>query len=122
MLFGGSSIDSGPQGDTWTWSGTTWNEVHAADNPAPRRVAAAAYDPASAQLVMFGGLIDGYKYTSETWGWNGRSWSHLDPASSPRQRSGGSEAFDAATGQFILFGGADGSNYLNDTWIWQLSS
>jgi hypothetical protein len=75
-------------------------------------------------MVMFGGLIDGYNYTSETWGWNGRSWSHLEPISSPRQRSGGSEAFDAATGQFILilFVGADGSNYLNDTSIWQLST
>ena len=74
--------------DTWTWNGTTWTERSPATSPPARYFASMAYDPATGNMVLFGG--DGSSgYLGDTWTWNGITWTErppappLRPASSP---------------------------------------
>jgi hypothetical protein len=58
ITFGGA----GPAGvldDTWLWNSTGWSKAHTAGSPSPRVGAAAAFDIASHQLVVFGGVGPG---------------------------------------------------------------
>ena len=114
---------------TWTWNGTDWTEQHPANSPPPRRSASMAYDAATHQIVLFGG-VDlcevhqrrgcGASHPS-TWTWNGETWTKQHPTQNPPSRILAQMAYDAATHQVVLFGGfrAGGSvGELDDTWTW----
>jgi hypothetical protein len=75
-----------------------------------------AYDPATAQLVLFGGIGLGGGQ-ADTWAWDGSTWTRLAPAASPSLRSSPSMAYDPAIAQLVLFGGYDGAPH-DDTWTW----
>jgi Galactose oxidase, central domain len=111
--------------DTWLWTGTTWAMQSPATSPSPRSTAAMAYDPATRQLLLFGGTGAhvGTIY-GDTWDWNGSDWVQLTPATSPGARYGASLAYDQATHKLILFGGkgVGTDKYLNDTWSWDGST
>jgi hypothetical protein len=76
-----------------------------------------AFDPATGQLILFGGLGN-VGFFNDTWNWDGTTWTQLSPATSPPARGSASLAFDSATGQMILFGGNDFSTFFGDTWSW----
>lgn len=59
--------------ETWTWNGTTWTNENPAQSPSPRDRAAAAYDRANHQLVLFGGFTAA-GWSVETWIWDGTTW------------------------------------------------
>ena len=69
-----------------------------------------AFDPATGQLILFGGF-DG-AYQNDTWSWDGTTWTQLFPATSPPGRYDATMAFDQATGQLILFGGTNAVDFL----------
>ena len=76
-----------------------------------------AYDPATSQLVLFGGGgQDGLP--GDTWTWDGTTWTQLAPAASPPPRQFEVMAYDPATSQLVLFGGSGRGGSLGDTWIW----
>ncbi|MHB8290075.1 MAG: sialidase family protein [Acidimicrobiales bacterium] len=115
--------------ETWSWNGTTWTEQHPAQSPPSRRSASMAYDAATRQVVLFGG-IDlcevhqrrgcGANHPS-TWTWNGDTWTQQHPTQSPPSRIDAQMAYDAAAHQVVLFGGfrVGGSlGELDDTWTW----
>jgi hypothetical protein len=117
VLFGGNN-ESTVLGDTWTRKGVTWTQQQPAHSPSARTGAAMVYDPASRQLLLFGGSTGTESgFQNDTWIWNGTTWRRLHPAASPPARHNADLAYDAATGQVIMFGGYDGS-YLGDTWAW----
>ena len=122
LLFSGQDYTGAPPlTDTWIWTGSAWTRLHPAHNPVSRTDAAIAYDPATRQVVLFGG--DGItSFMDDTWTWNGGDWTQQHPANSPPARVGASLAYDAATGQLVLFGGTHTPGFnvpdLNDTWIW----
>jgi hypothetical protein len=68
VLFGGElggncEFSCVQLGDTWTWNGTTWQQLQGAGAPPPRAFASLAYDEESQLLVLFGGSgggINGY--------------------------------------------------------------
>jgi N-acetylneuraminic acid mutarotase len=135
VLFGGASNDSNgsPLGDTWVWNGSTWTEEFPAASPSAREDALMAYDAATKQVVLFGGVPASSTYECElclndTWVWNGNTWTEEHPATSPPGRIGAVMAYDAATGQVVLFGGFNWSSSedapvaLNDTWVWNGST
>jgi hypothetical protein len=125
VLFGGADVTSGPAtmlSDTWTWDGSTWTQQFPSASPPALYGASLAYDDATDQLVLFGGLSNGGDL-SETWTWNGITWtqqvsSAIPTPPVPPARHSASMAYDAASGQLVLFGGLDGRSILNDTWAW----
>ena len=65
--------------ETWTWNGNVWAQQHPATSPA-MAPACAAFDDATGQLLMFGGL---FPQSPATWRWTGSNWVRLSPAASP---------------------------------------
>ncbi len=127
VLFGGQD-NTAFYGGTYLWDGSNWSKALAASatdtatTPSNRAFGAIAYDPASQQLVLFGGQYDtanGPVAYGGTWTWNGSTWSKLAPATSPSARYGASMAYDAATGTLVLFGGTTGQpGSFGGTWSW----
>jgi hypothetical protein len=68
VLFGGTARH-GPLGDTWTWDGSTWTKQAPATSPPAREFASMAYDPATGNLVLFGGDNAGPRSFNDTWTW-----------------------------------------------------
>ncbi len=119
-------------GDVTLWTppaaadtvGATWTELSPSTSPPDLADASMAYDPATGQLVLFGGHDDTLGvYPGETWTWDGSTWTELSPATSPPARSDASMAYDPATGQLLLIGGyGPGVSHYADTWSWNGST
>ena len=119
VLFGGQTATA-VLGDTWVLRGDDWTRLHPAGTPSARTGAALVFDPATGQLLLFGGSSKpafGGGFSGQTWVWTGTTWRRLHPAHSPSPRHAADMIYDAATHDVILFGGYGGS-YLNDTWSW----
>jgi Kelch motif len=105
--------------DTWTRTGTTWTLHNPTRSPSARTGASMVFDPASHQLLLFGGsATTGTGFSNQTWTWNGSNWTQLHPATSPPGREDQQMAYDAATRTVILFAGFHGTGYWDDTWSW----
>jgi len=48
----------------------------------------------------------------------GPTWTQKQPTTSPSPRAWHSMAYDVTRGQVVLFGGWNGTEVLNDTWVW----
>jgi hypothetical protein len=123
VLFGGFNFDlpGGYMADTWTWNGSTWTEQSPGSSPPAREFGVMAYDAATSQVVLFGGVGDGL--LNDTWTWNGTTWTQQTPTTSPLARYGSTMAYDTASSQLILFGGlTSSSGDKNDTWTWSGST
>src|ERR1019366_6061973 len=122
-----------PSGSTtWSWDGTTWNELSLSISPAPSvgdsRDVQMVYDPAASQVLLYG------DHSQAMWAWNGSKWSELSCSGAPSPRVGASMVYDSALGEALLFGGDTASGYspasagqgetyvlgppLNDLWTW----
>lgn len=86
-----------------------------------------AYDPATRQVVLFGGdKTDGQRDAGVvydgTWTWSNGVWTRRHPASSPQPRTGAAIAYDYQTRQLILFGGSRQPGvtgfFSSQTWSW----
>ena len=124
LLFDGAySTDGIPLSyvTTWSWNGSAWAQLSPANSPPPRCNASMAYDAATNNVVLFGGLdfggFSGGGFLGDTWTWNGSNWTQQQPVSSPPARDGAGLAYDPATGNAVLFSGYRGTT-LNDTWSW----
>jgi hypothetical protein len=120
VLFGGfGSGANGVLAQTWTWDGSTWTQQSPAISPPPSEMASMAYDPATGQLVLFGGVGQGQTgIMGDTWIWDGTTWTQQSPATSPPPLSGADLAYDPATTQLVLFGGGNDQGDSADTWTW----
>jgi hypothetical protein len=104
--------------EMWAWNGVTWRMLRSRSPFAANFARQAAYDPASRQLLAFGG--NQYPPPDWLWVWAAGRWHRLRPSSSPRGRQSGSMIYDSATRQVVLFGGG-GSRpglYPDSTWTW----
>ncbi len=73
VLFGGGAFLPRGGGDiftgTWTWDGSTWTKQHPAASPAARSEPSMAYDAATGNVVLFGGVgPNGIFGGTWTWG------------------------------------------------------
>ena len=95
-----------------------WKQLSPASSPSSRYYIRnmMAYDAASGQLILFGGLTTGGP-SNQTWDWNGTTWTLLSPATSPPAREGASLAYDPTLKKLVLFGGY-GPPTMQDTWTW----
>ena len=106
-----------PAAASTTAPSLTWTQLSPATSPPARYSASMAYDPATGNMVLFGGIGSSGNALSDTWTWNGTTWTELSPATSPPARVGASMAYDPATGDMVLFGGIGSSDeLLSDTW------
>jgi fibronectin type III domain protein/galactose oxidase-like protein len=122
LAFSGTLLGAKPAGAGAATGQPNWTQLQPSSSPPARSDASTAFDPATGQLVLFGGSNGSGGYRNDTWIWNGITWSQASPGSGPSVREGASMAFDPATGQLVLFGGLDSSGALNDMWTWDGSS
>jgi hypothetical protein len=92
----------------------TWTKQAPATSPPFRFDAAMAYDAATGNIVLFGGI----PLYDDTWTWDGSTWTKQAPASHPPARYGAAMAYDAATGNVVLFGGQGTPGIKDGTWTW----
>ncbi len=102
----------------------TWTQLSPTGTaPSPRFGHATVYDPATNELILFGGY-DG-NYYNDTWvlshanGTGGTpAWTQLSPAGTPPPVRGyHTTVYDAATNRMVVFAGANSSSLLNDVWV-----
>jgi hypothetical protein len=124
ILFGGLVIDSeglNALGDTWSWDGTRWTELHPTASPPALSGALLGYDPASAGLVLIGGDISTpegqLEETNATWTWGGSGWTAEAAAALPASDLPTALATDNATRQLILVTTGAGCQGF-ETWEW----
>ena len=128
LLFGGSAGanlagtgDGQGLGDTWRWTGVTWEKLAPAHSPGRRFAAGMASSGPGGGVLLFGGQLgcgadhatrgcSVSPYLDDTWKWDGHDWHPADQrllTAKPRGRSGASMAYFGPTGAVILFGGQD---------------
>jgi hypothetical protein len=88
-----------------------------------------AYDPATGQTVLFGGITcdSNVTFLADTWIWDGTNWNQVTPANSPPAHAFSAMAFDPSTQRLTLFGGVDANaanvqSATNDSWEWDGSN
>jgi len=127
VSFGGSHSSRGTLGDTWEWTGATWQET-AGTSVGRRDHHVLAYDDARGKTVLFGGNWGPAPWPTDTWEWDGVSWARA-AVEGPVGRSRTGMVYDGARGQIVLFGGAGMPPVpkgplvvFNDTWVWNGAS
>ncbi len=131
ILFGGYD-GTNDLADMWGYdsSAITWTQITPINSPSARDTTAMAFDPASGQIILFGGYIrTSGQLLNDTWGCvydhtaNTYTWTNLNPSNPPSPRYGVyAFKFDPASGQIILFGGGDIISTFNDTWAYEGSA
>jgi hypothetical protein len=109
------------QSGTSNYLSPDWVQVSPTTTPPVTSAATMAYDPATSQVVMFGGCAAACP-SSATWLWNGTTWSLGNPTTVPPARLYQTMAWDPALNEIIMFGGSGATSYLNDTWAWNGSN
>ncbi len=113
VTFGGvTSYD-----DTWLWDGQHWALARPSNSPPGRFAAAAAYDPVSGVVMLYGGRLGPGQVVNDTWAWDGRTWRLLDNgAGSPPSGEGSVMAWDDVRQQMVLVNGLTATG--GSTWTW----
>src|SRR5262249_7196626 len=96
---------------TWTLASDDWQKLAPTSRPGTGYGHAAAVDPRTLDVLVFGGL-----HTDAFASWDGATWTTIaaDPKPSPRSWAG--FAYDAGRSRAVLFGGEDvDGNFLGDT-------
>jgi len=105
--------------DTWIFKNGNWTRLSPATMPPQRELHAMAFDAASGQVVMFGGVgATGSAPLGDTWVWNGTTWKQVVTAHKPPARFLHTMAYDPINQRVVMFGGNGGVKILNDTWLW----
>ncbi len=113
VLFGGALTSPAPLlDDQWEWDGVDWRQVSPSPRPAGRMRAAAAFDAARGQLVLFGGYTGPGQPTNETWLWDGRRWTQASPTASPAPQAAYFMCYDEVRARVVFHG------RLDETWEW----
>lgn len=94
-----------------------WTLIKTQTSPPVFSHGAVAYDSASKQAVLFGGITTD-KWLDETWIWNGKDWAKASPANHPSAREKVAMAYDEARNRVVLFGGVMDKMLFDDTWEW----
>jgi hypothetical protein len=114
VLFGG--VDSYDQ--TWLWDGNGWLRAQPRTSPRGRFQAAAAYDPETRLVMLFGGRLASGQIANDTWAWSGATWRELDSGAAPQPPGEGAlMAWDNAKREMVLVSTAANAAG-GETWVW----
>jgi hypothetical protein len=111
VTFGG--VDS--YDTTWLWNGRGWALARPSSSPPGRFNAAAAYDPLTGVVMLYGGRLGPGQLVEDTWAWDGTTWRRLDAGTSALP-SYAVMAWDDITSQMILVSSDSGAS--SGTWTW----
>jgi hypothetical protein len=105
----------------WSWTGSTWEELHPAQ--LPPTFGPMADDAARGQVVTVipSPAENPPAHGTETWTWDGLNWSPHRSVGSPPASTGGATAiaYDADRKTVVMFGGLYLANSAVDqTWTW----
>jgi hypothetical protein len=117
VLFGGTNYTSDLY-DTWTFDGTNWVSLALSPSASPpaRYSASMVYDPATDDVVLFGGYSS--SELGDTWIFNGTEWTQQILSPNPGDCDYGAMAYDPSIGEVVLFGcGSSGTA----TWVYKSS-
>jgi hypothetical protein len=113
VLFGG--VDS--YDTTWLWDGRRWSLAHPPLSPPGRFGAAAAYDPLTGVVMLYGGRLGPGDVVDDTWAWDGSTWRELDAGTgNPPAGEGSVMAWDSALSEMVLV--TSDSALAGETWLW----
>src|SRR6185437_2724068 len=107
IMYGGYSSSTGGTEDTWSWNGSSWTELQPAASPGVVSPTwQSGYDPATGQLIVYGGA-GGDGFSQSTWAWTGTTWVKLSPAANPGPRGYGAMTYDRDRKELLLLDGTD---------------
>jgi Galactose oxidase, central domain len=111
-------------GDTWTYSGGTWTQIHPTTHPAARGGFMMTYDSGTGSVILFGGCNSTYCTApfSDTWSFVGGQWSLVTVTHHPSPRLFAVGAYDVKSNYLVLFGGENHTTAYNDTWEYTAGS
>jgi hypothetical protein len=74
------ALDNHPVAEyTIVWDGARWTDRSTPSDPSPRADGSIAFDEATGQVVLYGGVFDQPQPFAEMWVWNGTTWSLWQP-------------------------------------------
>lgn len=115
LLFGG--VDS--YDETWLWDGSRWSRLAPRVSPPGRFQAAAAYNPDTGVVMLFGGRLATGKVINDTWAWSGASWRELNMGGAGAPSGEGAlMAWDNAMSEMVLMTPATPA-IGGETWAWR---
>ncbi len=128
IVFGGlASANGQPTGsadvnDTWVLqlgANPQWRQLPSLPGNA-RDEQSAIYDPATTNMIIFGGKNSSGACFSDTWMLTGATganptWTQL--ATGPAARAGASAIYDSFSNRMIVFGGRCNTTLYNDVWV-----
>jgi Protein kinase domain len=129
VVVGGAKPASGDRrwsssSATWCWDGEEWRTVESRGGEPPgRAVHGLAYDPTTAQLLLFGGADNPAApwvgpFRGDTWTLTRRGWVQPDPAPAPAPAARRSFALASTPLGVVLYGGWS-TQIHDDTWLWR---
>ena len=114
VIFGGvDTYDA-----TWIWDGHRWTLARPPASPPGRFNAAAAYDPVSGVVLVYGGRLAPGGLVQDTWAWDGTTWTRVDTGTAALPPYA-TMAWDDTRRQMIL---VDNAGDGRGTWAWSGSS
>ncbi|UCE06929.1 MAG: hypothetical protein JSW07_02500 [bacterium] len=120
LLFGGN--DGSNCNDTWIYdlNQNEWTEKFPFESPKPRNFYGMTSVWGTDKVVLFSGMGPGL---NDTWiyDFKNNTWKEKTILNPPSVRRGHSMTSIWGTDKILMFGGFDGSNFLEDTWIFDLS-
>ncbi len=131
MLFSGAGSGGIPQSGAWGWNGTNWRQISDPGEPAPRNGIGMTVDPATGNIVVFGGYRQNSSPTDDLYVWRpGVGWTpvpRVAPWPSPREAGDllpDPFSSSSATTVIRLVGGVDGSGAAvpDSEWLLDLST
>jgi hypothetical protein len=119
VLYGGAHLDSfrtygyghngeDVLGDTWEFDGLTWRQILPSTQPFTLVEHAMSYDPVTAVMVMFGGVVGIANYPANgfTWEYDGTDWHAINVSGDhPEARWDHRMVYDSARGVHVMYGG-----------------
>jgi hypothetical protein len=114
VVFGGLNSKA----RTWLLADRQWVQAFPTTSPTDRSGAAAAYDPVTKLVMLFGGTLATGGAVNDTWAWTGSTWRRLDTGmNGPPPGQGAQMAWDVATGLMVLVTIGEMTNTA-ETWVW----
>ena len=108
VMFGGRTSPGlgTPLGDTWSWTGTDWQNRSPAIAPSARYDHAMSRDATRGEIVLFGGRDASGNLLGDTWTYDGTIWRQRFPANPPPPLADHDMVDDVARGTVFMAGSA----------------